>query len=96
MSFPPPQTCSYGMLSSSCTKVRTPTSSRRCAAFWCRVADKTSAGYYADSILKFRLIFPPNYPERPPTVQFVTDVFHPLVSQQDGTFNLAPRFRPWR
>ncbi|EPT03664.1 hypothetical protein FOMPIDRAFT_86934 [Fomitopsis schrenkii] len=53
-------------------------------------------GYYADSILKFRLIFPPNYPERPPTVQFVTDVFHPLISQQDGTFNLAPRFRPWR
>lgn len=54
------------------------------------------AGYYADSILKFRLIFPQNYPERPPTVQFVTDVFHPLISQQDGTINLAPRFRLWR
>ncbi|KAI0638041.1 UBC-like protein [Trametes polyzona] len=53
-------------------------------------------GYYTDSILKFRLAFPPDYPERPPTVQFLTDVFHPLISQQDGTFNLAPRFRPWR
>ncbi|KAK7696001.1 hypothetical protein QCA50_000641 [Cerrena zonata] len=53
-------------------------------------------GYYADSILKFRITFPPNYPERPPVVQFLTDVFHPLISQQDGTFNLAPRFRPWR
>ncbi|KAI0353511.1 UBC-like protein [Trametes cingulata] len=53
-------------------------------------------GYYADSILKFRLTFPPDYPERPPVVQFLTDVFHPLISQQDGTFNLAPRFRPWR
>ena len=53
-------------------------------------------GYYTDSILKFRLIFPPNYPERPPVVQFLTDVFHPLISQQDGTFNLAPRFRSWR
>ncbi|EIW61329.1 UBC-like protein [Trametes versicolor FP-101664 SS1] len=53
-------------------------------------------GYYTDSILKFRLTFPPDYPERPPTVQFLTDVFHPLISQQDGTFNLAPRFRPWR
>ena len=53
-------------------------------------------GYYTDSILKFRLRFPPSYPERPPVVQFLTDVFHPLISQQDGTFNLAPRFRPWR
>lgn len=53
-------------------------------------------GYYTDSILKFRLIFPHNYPEQPPTVHFVTDVFHPLISHQDGTFNLAPKFNPWR
>ncbi|KAI0650297.1 UBC-like protein [Trametes meyenii] len=53
-------------------------------------------GYYTDSILKFRLTFPPDYPDRPPVVQFLTDIFHPLISQQDGTFNLAPRFRPWR
>ncbi|CDO71347.1 hypothetical protein BN946_scf184908.g105 [Trametes cinnabarina] len=53
-------------------------------------------GYYTDSILKFRMTFPPDYPEHPPVVQFLTDVFHPLISQQDGTFNLAPRFRPWR
>ncbi|KAJ6515932.1 ubiquitin-conjugating enzyme/RWD-like protein [Mycena sanguinolenta] len=52
-------------------------------------------GYYADAILKFRLTFPSNYPDSPPTVQFVTDVFHPLISQS-GMFNLAPRFRPWR
>ncbi|KAF8195940.1 ubiquitin-conjugating enzyme/RWD-like protein [Mycena galopus ATCC 62051] len=52
--------------------------------------------YYADAILKFRLTFPSNYPENPPTVQFVTDVvFHPLISHT-GIFNLAPRFRPWR
>ncbi|OCH90970.1 UBC-like protein [Obba rivulosa] len=53
-------------------------------------------GYYTDSILRFRLTFPPNYPERPPVVQFLTDVFHPLISQQDGTFNLAPHFKPWK
>lgn len=52
-------------------------------------------GYYADSILKFRLTFPGTYPENPPAVDFVTDVFHPLISQT-GSFNISPRFRPWR
>ncbi|KJA24657.1 hypothetical protein HYPSUDRAFT_482147 [Hypholoma sublateritium FD-334 SS-4] len=52
-------------------------------------------GYYADAVLKFRLTFPPNYPDSAPAVDFVTDVFHPLISQT-GAFNLAPRFRPWR
>ncbi|KAF8913877.1 ubiquitin-conjugating enzyme/RWD-like protein [Gymnopilus junonius] len=52
-------------------------------------------GYYADSILKFRLTFPKNYPESAPAVDFITDVFHPLISQR-GSFNLSPRFRPWR
>ncbi|KAF7332197.1 UBC-like protein [Mycena kentingensis (nom. inval.)] len=54
-------------------------------------------GYWADAVFKFRLTFPHNYPEAPPSVKFVTDVvFHPLVSQNSGVFNLAPRFRPWR
>ncbi|KAG5646578.1 hypothetical protein DXG03_002881 [Asterophora parasitica] len=53
-------------------------------------------GYYADAILKFRIIFPSNYPEKQPSVQFVTDVFHPMVASQTGAFNVAPRFRPWR
>lgn len=53
-------------------------------------------GYYTDSILRFRLTFPHNYPERPPTVHFITDVFHPLISHRDGTFNLTPKFNPWR
>ena len=53
-------------------------------------------GYYSDCILKFRLVFPKDYPNSAPQVQFLTDVFHPLISQKDGSFNLAPRFRPWR
>ncbi|KAL5536139.1 hypothetical protein ACEPAF_4244 [Sanghuangporus sanghuang] len=53
-------------------------------------------GYYADSILKFRVRFPFTYPARPPTVTFATDVFHPLVSNEDGMLNLEPRFSPWR
>jgi len=53
-------------------------------------------GYYSGAILKFRLTFPTNYPESPPMVQFITDVFHPLVSQRDGLFSLAPRLASWR
>jgi len=53
-------------------------------------------GYYTDSILRFRLTFPGNYPEQPPTIHFITDVFHPLISHQDGTFNLSAKFNPWR
>ena len=53
-------------------------------------------GYYSDCILKFRLVFPQDYPNSSPQVQFLTDVFHPLISQKDGSFNLSPRFRPWR
>ncbi|KAF8639896.1 hypothetical protein AX17_001148 [Amanita inopinata Kibby_2008] len=52
-------------------------------------------GYYAGAILKFRLNFPSDYPEHPPVVRFVTDVFHPLIAP-DGIMSLAPRFRPWR
>ena len=58
--------------------------------------DLNTTGYYADAVLKFRIQFPSNYPEHPPSVHFLTDVFHPLVSQNDGSFNLAPRIRPWR
>lgn len=55
-----------------------------------------SLGYYADSTLKFRVTFPPNYPEQAPSVYFVTDVFHPLVSQKDGSFNVTVRFPSWQ
>ncbi|KAF8138306.1 ubiquitin-conjugating enzyme/RWD-like protein [Boletus edulis] len=55
-----------------------------------------SPGDYAGSVLKFVVTFPDNYPDRPPTVRFVTDVFHPLVATQTGLFNLTARFRPWR
>ncbi|KAF5393829.1 hypothetical protein D9757_000034 [Collybiopsis confluens] len=52
-------------------------------------------GYYADSVLRFRISFPPNYPDRPPTVQFINQVFHPLISP-NGLFSLASQIRDWR
>ncbi|KAF9259498.1 UBC-like protein [Marasmius fiardii PR-910] len=51
-------------------------------------------GYYSDAILKFKLSFPSKYPERPPKVQFITEVFHPLAAP-DGTFNITPQIRTW-
>ncbi|KAF8627192.1 hypothetical protein AX15_004510 [Amanita polypyramis BW_CC] len=53
------------------------------------------SGHYAGAILKFHVNFPDDYPEHPPVVQFVTDIFHPLIGP-DGTMSMAPRFRPWR
>ncbi|KAI0684777.1 UBC-like protein [Cytidiella melzeri] len=52
-------------------------------------------GYYTDSIFKFRITFSTKYPDQPPVVQFLMDVFHSMILQQDGTFNCVPRFRPW-
>ncbi|KAL4981539.1 hypothetical protein BDW68DRAFT_192865 [Aspergillus falconensis] len=37
------------------------------------------SGPYASAILRFRIRFPPSYPDRPPLVTFATDVFHPLI-----------------
>ncbi|KAI6047203.1 UBC-like protein [Pisolithus marmoratus] len=53
-------------------------------------------GYYAGSVLKFTVTFPNKYPDMPPTVRFLTDVFHPLVETRAGLLNMMARFRPWR
>lgn len=37
-------------------------------------------GPYANAILRFETHFPGDYPERPPVVTFLSDVFHPLVT----------------
>ncbi|KAG6850044.1 hypothetical protein H0H93_002053 [Arthromyces matolae] len=53
-------------------------------------------GYYAGAILKFCIVFPPTYPDKPPEVQLATDVFHPLIDNVTGAFSMSPRFKPWR
>ncbi|KAH7344770.1 ubiquitin-conjugating enzyme/RWD-like protein [Rhizoctonia solani] len=52
-------------------------------------------GYYRSAIFRFKITFPSDYPARVPVVQFVTDVYHPLVSTKDGVFSLAPRITSW-
>ncbi|KAG1883126.1 hypothetical protein F4604DRAFT_1576172, partial [Suillus subluteus] len=44
--------------------------------------------YHQDSLLKFTIMFPNNYPECLPTVQFLTDIFHPLVDPWTGAYKI--------
>lgn len=37
-------------------------------------------GPYANAVLRFEIDFPVDYPAHPPTVTFLSDVFHPLVT----------------
>lgn len=37
-------------------------------------------GPYANAVLRFQIEFPDAYPHDPPTVTFLSDVFHPLVT----------------
>ncbi|KAF8609618.1 UBC-like protein, partial [Ceratobasidium sp. AG-I] len=52
-------------------------------------------GYYASAIFQFKITFPSDYPTRAPVVQFITEVYHPLVSTKDGTLALTPRIPTW-
>jgi ubiquitin-protein ligase len=54
---------------------------RRTYDFVAVTVDASLAGYYADSVLKFRINFPADYPARSPSVTFLTDVFHPLAGR---------------
>ncbi|KAK5133578.1 hypothetical protein LTR08_007617 [Meristemomyces frigidus] len=37
-------------------------------------------GPYANAVLRFRVAFPEDYPQRPPVITFLSDVFHPMVT----------------
>ena len=37
-------------------------------------------GPYAPAILRFHISFPPDYPTLPPSITFISDIFHPLVA----------------
>ncbi|RUS24118.1 ubiquitin-conjugating enzyme/RWD-like protein [Jimgerdemannia flammicorona] len=52
-------------------------------------------GNYRNGVFKFRINIPEEYPERPPSVVFLTDMFHPLVDAQ-GNFNIGQQFPSWR
>lgn len=37
-------------------------------------------GPYSPAILRFQMMFPPDYPILPPVINFISDIFHPLVT----------------
>ncbi|KAK9702301.1 hypothetical protein K7432_011296 [Basidiobolus ranarum] len=51
-------------------------------------------GYYRNGIFKFKLVIPQEYPDKAPSVDFINDVFHPLVDVY-RRFSLKQRFPHW-
>ncbi|GAA5811066.1 hypothetical protein MFLAVUS_004495 [Mucor flavus] len=52
-------------------------------------------GFYKSGTFKFRLSIPQNYPNQPPSITFLTDMFHPLVDV-NGNVSISQQFPIWR
>ena len=39
--------------------------------------------------------FPSNYPEEPPNINFVTKIYHPNISPNDGTICISSKSTDW-
>ena len=53
-------------------------------------------GYFKEGIFKFQIHIPEEYPDEGPSVYFMTDMFHPLISTSNGAFSLKQQFPIWR
>eukprot|EP01111_Echinosteliopsis_oligospora_P007680 TRINITY_DN22945_c0_g1_i1.p1 TRINITY_DN22945_c0_g1~~TRINITY_DN22945_c0_g1_i1.p1 ORF type:complete len:273 (-),score=84.40 TRINITY_DN22945_c0_g1_i1:80-898(-) len=54
------------------------------------------SGYYASAVFRFKITFPPSYPETPPTLSFTTPIYHPLISPDDGSVDISREFPNWQ
>ena len=52
-------------------------------------------GLYKNGIFKFQIKIPPEYPNLPPTVVFVSRVYHPLINKNNGVLDLSKKFPKW-
>lgn len=50
---------------------------------------------YENALFKLLLTFPSNYPEDPPDIKFVTKIFHPNVSVDDGIICISSKSTDW-
>lgn len=50
---------------------------------------------FENGLFKLLLTFPKNYPEDPPKIKFVTKIYHPNISLDDGTICLSSLSNDW-
>merc|ERR1711948_197465 len=53
-------------------------------------------GLYRGGVFKFTLQLPEEYPDEPPKLFFVSDVFHPMVESATGRVDIGGVFPEWR
>ena len=51
--------------------------------------------FYEKGLFKLLLIFPKDYPENPPDIKFITKIFHPNVSLDDGAICISSKANDW-
>ncbi|PVU93451.1 hypothetical protein BB561_003264 [Smittium simulii] len=54
------------------------------------------SGLWNNAVFKLKIIFPQEYPYESPKIYFLNKIFHPLVKESDGEFNLKPQFPTWK
>lgn len=50
---------------------------------------------YEDGLFKLLLTFPKNYPEDPPDIKFITKIYHPNISFDDGVICVSSKSSDW-
>jgi ubiquitin-protein ligase len=46
-------------------------------------------GHYKNAILKFQIKYPKEYPTLPPTLIFLSKIYHPLVNLETGELDIS-------
>jgi ubiquitin-conjugating enzyme E2 D len=56
---------------------------------WNAMLEGPADSPYVNGVFSIDLVFPAEYPFKPPKVQFKTKIFHPQVNQEDGNICLG-------